>query len=68
MKAYHAVILFLLLIGSSTAASITSYHRAEQVLVNDMNQALLRTLTEQQSLVITPDTISTYRNFCSWTA
>jgi hypothetical protein len=63
MKAYHVVILFLLLIGSSVMVSVANYHRAERALVNDMNQALLRTLTEKQSLVITPDTISTYRNY-----
>jgi hypothetical protein len=63
MKAYHVVILFLLLIGSSAVVSVASYRHAERMLVSDMNQALKRTLTEQQSLVITPDTISTYRNY-----
>ncbi len=62
MKAYHPILLFLLLIGSSIMASVVGYQRAEQKVVNDMNQALLRTLAEKQSLVLTPDTIATYRD------
>ncbi len=63
MKSYHPLILFVLLVGSSIAASFEGYGRAEQAMVRDMNQALVRTLAEKQSLVITPDTISTYRGY-----
>ncbi len=61
MKPYHPIILFVLLIGSSIFTSWYNYRCAERAVINDMNRALTLTLTENKSLMITPDTIATYR-------
>jgi len=61
MKPYAAVIVFLALVLSSVLASINSYNRTKDTIVNDMNQALARTLSEKQEAWITPDTIMNYR-------
>ena len=61
MKPYAAVIVFLALVLSSVLTSINSYNRTKDTIVNDMNQALARTLSEKQEAWITPDTIMNYR-------
>ena len=62
MKAYQAVIVFLLLAGCSAVASLHSYRCAEGLIVADMNQALAQTLDTKREGWITPDTIRNYRS------
>lgn len=61
MKPYMSVVVFLVLLLSSVGAGIDSYHTAEQRIVEDMNQALSKTLAASQEGWITPDTIYSYR-------
>ena len=53
---YAVVVLFALILASSTA-SLRSYRTTEELVVEDLNQALVKTLDEQQSSVISADTI-----------
>lgn len=62
MKAYQAVIVFLLLASCSAVASLHSYRCAEGLIVADMNQALAQTLDTKREGWITPDTIRNYRS------
>ena len=61
MKPYMSVVVFLILLFSAVGASIDSYRTAERRIVEDMNQALSKTLAEEQTEWITPDTIHSYR-------
>ena len=61
MKPISSVILFLLLVSSAVWASIDSYHRAETAIVQDLDQALSKTLAQKREAWITPDTIQYYR-------
>ncbi len=62
MKPYHAVIIFLVIVCSAVVTGVGSYHRMQAYIVEDMNQALARTLAAKQESWITPDTILTYRS------
>lgn len=62
MKPYHAVILFLFIIGCAALTSLHGYRSAMDDIVADMNQALAKTLAEKQEGWITPDTIADYRS------
>ena len=61
MKPISSVIIFLLLVCSAVWASVDSYHCAETSIVQDMNQALSKTLAGKREAWITPDTIQSYR-------
>ena len=61
MKPISSVIVFLLLVCSSVWAGFDSYHSAEIAIVQDMNQALSKTLAGKREAWITPDTIQSYR-------
>ena len=61
MKPISSVIIFLLLVCSSVWASVDSYYCAETAIVQDMNQALSKTLAQKREAWITPDTIQSYR-------
>ena len=61
MKPISSVILFLLLVSSAVWAGVDSYHRAETAIVQDMDQALSKTLAQKREAWITPDTIQCYR-------
>ena len=52
---------FLMLCALSTG--IRSYHRAENRIVEDVNQALELTLMKMPGNVVTADTIQCYRNY-----
>ena len=58
---YLGVVLFALIIASGTT-SLRSYRATEQLIENDMNQALTSALAQQQSNVITQDTIQTFNS------
>lgn len=60
MKNYHAILIFLGLLIPSIISSWHSYGQAKGQLLNDMDQALEKTLTQQTSIEITPDTIQNY--------
>lgn len=62
MKPYASIIVFLLLVLSSSVASIGSYCATEKQIAYDLNQALALTLAEKRDNVITPDTIRTFNN------
>ena len=56
---YAVVVLFALLIASSMV-SLTSYKTTEKLVTEDVNQALAKALDEQQSDVISADTIQVF--------
>ena len=61
MKAYHSIIIFIILIGCTALSSIHSYHKAEERIIMDMNQALLKTFKTKTDTYLTPDTLFEYR-------
>lgn len=63
MKPISSVIIFLLLVCSAVWAGFDSYHGAETAIVQDMNQALSKTLAGKREAWITPDTIQSYRQY-----
>ena len=63
MKPISSVIIFLLLVCSAVWAGFDSYHCAETAIVQDMNQALSKTLAGKREAWITPDTIQSYRQY-----
>lgn len=62
MKQKYLVLVLLSLIIASSATSLSSYRATEQIVENDLNQALNQALAEQQSDVITQDTIRTFNS------
>ena len=62
LKAYHSFIVFAILVMSAIFSSINSYHRMQDTIIADMDQALLITIHENKDPWITPDTIQSYRS------
>ena len=56
------VVLFALIVASSLF-SLNSYRTTEVMVTEDMNQALAKALEEQQSEVISADTIRVFNNY-----
>lgn len=57
MKHYAPFVIFLLIIVSSALAGAGSYRTTRNYLINDLNRALAKTLSEQKVDWITSDTI-----------
>lgn len=62
MKQRYAVVVLFALIIASSMVSLTSYKRAEKLVTEDVNQALAKALDEQQSDVISADTIQVFNS------
>ena len=62
MKQRYAVVVLFALIIASSMVSLTSYKATEELVTADMNQALAKALEEQQSDVISADTIQVFNN------
>ena len=62
MKQRYAVVMLFVLIIASSMVSLTSYKRAEKLVTEDVNQALAKALDEQQSDVISADTIQVFNS------
>ena len=62
MKRSHALIVLLLLIGSTIASSLRGYYTTKTEVETDMQRALALTMQEQPSNVITADTIRTFNS------
>ena len=62
MKQRYAVVVLFVLITASSMVSLTSYRTTEQLVTDDMNQALAKALAEQQSDVISADTIQVFNS------
>ena len=62
MKQKYLVIILFVLIVASGATSLRSYRTTERQVENDMSQALSSALAQQQSDVITQDTIRTFNH------
>ena len=60
MKQQYAVVVLFALIIASSMVSLTSYKATEKLVTEDVNQALAKTLDEQQSDVISADTIQVF--------
>lgn len=60
MKRHHALIVMLLLLTPSLYVSLRSYENKRSELLGDMNQALEKTIEQQRSVEISPDTIQNY--------
>ncbi len=58
---YAVVVLFALIIASSMV-SLTRYKTTERLVTEDVNQALVKALDEQQSNVISADTIQLFNS------
>lgn len=68
MKQRHAVVVLLALIMVSSLVSLTSYQATERLVTEDMNQALAKALDEQQSDVISADTIQVFNSYLQFEA
>ena len=62
MKQQYAVVVLFALIIASSMVSLTSYKTTEKLVTEDVNQALAKTLEEQQSDVISADTIQVFNS------
>jgi hypothetical protein len=62
MKQKYLVLVLFSLIIASSVTSLSSYRATEQIVESDLNQALNQALAEQQSDVITQDTIRTFNS------
>ena len=62
MKQRYAVVVLFALIIASSMVSLTSYKATEELVTADVNQALAKTLDEQQSNVISADTIQVFNS------
>ena len=62
MKQKYAVIVFMVLIAASGLTSLSSYRATERLVEDDMSQALALALDEQQSDVISADTIRVFNS------
>ena len=60
MKQRYAVVVLFVLIIASSMVSLTSYKTTEQLVTEDVNRALAKALDEQQSDVISADTIQVF--------
>ena len=63
MKQRYAVIVLFALIIASSLTGFGSYNAAKRVVNEDMDRALALALEEQQSDVISQDTIRTFNNY-----
>ena len=62
MKQQYAVVVLFALIIASSMVSLTSYKATEKLVTEDVNQALAKALDEQQSDVISADTIQVFNS------
>ena len=62
MKQQYAVVVLFALIMASSLVSLTSYKTTEKLVTEDVNQALAKALDEQQSDVISADTIQVFNS------
>ena len=62
MKQQYLVIVLFVLIVASCATSLGSYRATERLVADDMSQALSSALAQQQSDVITQDTIQSFNS------
>ena len=62
MKQRYALVVLFALIVASSLTSLDSFRRTSRKVTNDMNQALAKTLEQQQSQVISADTISVFNS------
>ena len=62
MKQKYAVVVLFALIIASSMVSLTSYKTTENLVTEDVNQALAKALDEQQSDVISADTIQVFNS------
>ena len=63
MKQKYAVFVFMVLIAASGLTSFSSYNATERLVKDDMSQALALALDEQQSDVISADTIRVFNSY-----
>lgn len=63
MKQKYAVIILFALIVASSMTSLSSYQATERIVAEDMESALTKALAEQQSDVISTDTILVFNSF-----
>ena len=68
MKQRYAVVVLFALIMTSSLVSLTSYRATEQLVAEDMNQALSKALDEQQSDMISADTIQVFNSYLKFEA
>ena len=68
MKQRYAVVVLFALIMASSLVSLTSYRATEQMVAEDMNQALSKALDEQQSDIISADTIQVFNSYLKFEA
>jgi hypothetical protein len=63
MKQRLPIVVLFALILTSSLFSLNSYRTTEAIVTEDMNQALAKALDEQQSEVISADTIRVFNNY-----
>ena len=62
MKQQYAVVVLFALIIASSMVSLTCYNTTEKLVAEDLSQALAKALNEQQSDVISADTIQMFNS------
>ena len=70
MKQKYAVVILFALIVASGLTSFSSYRATERNVAEDMKSALKKTLAQQESDVISTDTIRVFNSYLtkhSWT-
>ncbi len=65
MKPYHSLLVLAVLVISTVATSLSSYHRTQRDIECDLDRALAITLHENRDQWLTPDTIQDYRSHLS---
>ena len=63
MKSQTSFFIFLLLVIPSFVISGINYMNTKEHILNDLNQALAKTILKKEVKEVTTDTIRTYRNF-----
>ena len=62
MKSHHALIVLFTLLFSSCWATYRSYHTTSQRVNEELDRALTLTMQQQESNVITQDTLRTFNS------
>lgn len=65
MMRYSSIIVFVILVTSSAIASIGSYRATQDMIVDDLNRALIKTVTESHGKWLSTDTVKAYRQLQS---
>lgn len=61
MKSYFSIVVFLMLLLSSVVTGTDRYLSTENMIKDDLNQALAHTIAEKSGVLLSTDTINAYK-------